>query len=152
MRTARALAVLAVVVTTAISACSSSTESTTSDTGSTASEAPSTTTGTTAGRTLRHLLDGSAITQDDSGRPLAITHNDRAELRLSGDYKWSEPQIAGPGELIPVTPPDDVGYVAWELVASAPGNLVISATGIPDCDDCDLEDLAFAASITVRRP
>lgn len=152
MRTARSLAVLAVVVTATISACSSSTESTTSAAGPTTSEAPSTTTGTTAGQVLRHLRHGSVITEDDSGRPLAITHGDRAELRLSSNYTWSKPLIAGPGELVSAASGDDVGYVAWELVTSAPGNLILSAEGTPACDDCNLDDLAFAVSIAVRRP
>ena len=151
MRTARALAIFAVVVTTGISACTNSTESATSDAVPTTSKAPSTTTGTTAGQTLRHLRNGEIFTEDDSGRPLAITHGDRAELRLSSEYTWNEPVVAGPGELVSLESADDAGYIAWELTTSAPGNLVISTTGVPACDDCNLEDLAFAVSITVRR-
>jgi len=153
MRTFRALVVLALVAT-GFSACADATDTTTSDAAPTTSEAPPTTSDTTARLTYRHLLDGSAITQDDTDRDLAITHGTRAELRLRDDYTWSEPEIAGPGELVPVTPPDDAGYVAWELVTSGPGNLVISATGTPDCGDadCSQEDLPFAVSIAVRQP
>lgn len=153
MRTSTALTVLALVVG-GVSACADTTETTTSDLATTVPQAPPVASTTTAHQTLRHLLDGSVITIDDSNRDLAITHGSRAELRLSQDYTWTGPRIAGPGELVPVTPPDDAGYVAWELITSGPGNLVISATGVPICSDgeCSEEDRAFAVSIAVRQP
>lgn len=152
MRTATALTVLALVVG-GVSACADNTVTTSSDLATTVSVAPQATSTRAPRQTLRHVLDGGVISLDDSNRDLAITQGSRAELRLSDDYTWTVPQIAGPGELIPVTPPDDADYVAWELVTSGPGNLVISATGVPDCGDeeCREEDLAFAVSIAVRR-
>lgn len=152
MRTARVIAGLAFAVA-AISACGTSTSTTSSPAAPATPAPPPTTAATTAGQTLRHLRPGAAITQDDSSRDFAITDGDRAELRLSDEYTWTEPQIAGPAELQPITPPDDGGYVAWELVTLGPGNLIISATGTPNCDegDCNLEEFAFAVSIAVRR-
>ncbi len=154
MRTHVPIALIAVVLATAITACAGSTSDATVGNGATTSQAPPTSAGTTAGQTLTHLRDGSTITQDDSTRNFAITHGDSAELRLSHDYSWTDPQIAGPGELKPVTARDDAGYTAWELVTSGPGNLVISASGVPDCEtgDCTLDDIDFTVSIAVRRP
>jgi len=153
MRPSTALIVLVLVVW-AISACADTTATTTSAPTTTVSEDPPAASTTTARQTLRHLLDGSAITMEDSNRDLAITHGSRAEIRLSQDYAWSDPQIAGPGELVPVTPPDDAGYVAWELITSGPGNLVISATGVPNCGvgECGEEDIEFSVSIAIRQP
>ncbi len=153
MRTPRPVALMTIVLATAITACGGSTSEAT-DAGATTSQAPPTSAGTTAGQTLTHLRDGSTMTQDDSARTFAITHGDSAELRLSHDYSWTDPQVAGPGELLPVTAPEDAGYTAWELVTSGPGNLVISASGAPDCEsgDCNLDNIDFTVSIAVRRP
>ncbi len=152
MRTARALAMLALVAA-GISGCADSTIPPTSAPATTTSRLPTTTPATTA-REYRHLLDGSAITLDDLNRDLAITLGDRAELRLSRDYDWTDPLVVGPAELAAITPPDDAGYVAWELITADSGNLIISATGVPDCesDDCNQAEMDFAISIVVRRP
>lgn len=153
MRTTRALAMLALVAA-GISGCTESASPTTAEPATTTSAAPATTSGTTARQDYRHLLDGSAITLDDLNRDLAITLGDRAELHLSHDYTWTDPLVAGPAELTAITPPDDAGYVAWELLTSGPGNLIISATGVPNCDgtDCNQDHLDFAISVVVRRP
>jgi hypothetical protein len=137
-----------------ISACADSGTPTTSAPATTTSELPTTTSGTTAAQDYRHLRDGSAITLDDLTRDLAITLGDRAELHLSRDYAWTDPLIVGPAELAAITPPDDAAYVAWELTTSDAGNLIISTTGTPSCeeDDCDQTELDFAISIVVRRP
>ena len=150
----RTVALMTVVLVAAITACGGSTSDTTAGAGAPTSQAPPIGAETTAGQTLTHLRDGSTITQDDSTRNFAITHGDSAELRLSHDYRWSDPQVAGPGELVPVTARDDAGYTAWELVTSGPGNLVISASGIPDCEkgDCNLDNIDVTISIAVRRP
>lgn len=153
MRTTSAFAVV-ILAATAISACSDSTSPAPSEPATTTSEVPVATSGTTALRTYRHLLDGSAITLDDLNRDLAITQGTRAELHLNSDYSWTDPLVVGPAELVSIIPPDDAGYVAWELITSDPGNLIISATGVPNCDgdDCSQDHLDFAISIVVRRP
>lgn len=106
---------------------------------------------TTSGvQTLDHLRDGTVITEAAAGRRFAISLGDRAELRLSTDYAWTEPALAGPGELLPLDP--GPGYLAWELVPNAQGSLVISATGTPDCGDgCNLQALELAISVAVRQ-
>jgi hypothetical protein len=154
MRTPRALSALALVIAVGIGSCGDPTAGTTSPAVPTMSAAPSTSASTTAGQSLVHLRDGAVITQDDSNRNFAITHGDRAELRLSNDYAWTDPQLAGPGEVAQVTPPEDADYLVWDLVTSGPGNLIITATGVPVCDsgNCNQEDLSFAVSIAVRRP
>ena len=121
----------------------------TRDTATTVTTAQPTTSGV---QTLNHLRDGDIFTEADADGRFAISLGDRAELRLSNDHTWTAPALVGPGELAALHADPNAGYSAWELVPSAQGSIVISATGTPDCaPDCDLEPIDFAVSISVRQ-
>ncbi|MCP3973831.1 MAG: hypothetical protein GY720_04995 [bacterium] len=94
------------------------------------------------------LGDGSTITQDDSGQMFFTTAASRLQLQLSNDWLWSEPTINRPHQLIAINFVTDPGYSAWDILINEPGDVVVEASGMQVCDDC--ESLEFSVVITAQ--
>lgn len=93
------------------------------------------------------------ITEADSGGTVELPVGGETNLRLSSDYVWSEPAVRGSVvALARVDYLQDPGFSEWVVMAQAPGEATIAATGEPACagqEGCDETPLAFQVTIIV---
>lgn len=74
----------------------------------------------------------AVLTQDDTGRTVALPLGDTAQLRLSGRWREATPTLQGTAiVLVPVDYESDPGFGAWDIRAAAPGEAVLHTTGGP---------------------
>jgi hypothetical protein len=94
-----------------------------------------------------------AISEADTGKTVALPLGGETNLRLTSDYAWEEPVVAG--EAVVLTRVDyiqDPGFREWVVTAAAPGEATITAHGEPACagqDGCADAPLDFTVRITV---
>ncbi|HXV57217.1 MAG TPA: protease inhibitor I42 family protein [Gaiellaceae bacterium] len=95
----------------------------------------------------------AAITEADSGETVALPLGGETNLRLTSEYVWEEPVVAG--DAVTLTRVDyvqDPGFREWVVTAAAPGEATITAQGEPACvgqDGCADAPLDFTVRITV---
>jgi hypothetical protein len=90
------------------------------------------------------------ITQAQSGKTFRLAKGDRATLRLSGRWGWSEPKVSSRAiELTPILFFRDPGYSEWQVTARARGKATIRSFGKPGCTGCGLGTRSFRVTITV---
>lgn len=74
----------------------------------------------------------AVLTQDDTGRTVALPLGDTTQLRLSGRWREATPTVDGTAiVLVPVAYESDPGFGAWDIRAAGPGEAVLHTTGAP---------------------
>jgi hypothetical protein len=72
------------------------------------------------------------ITARDHGKTFTLAPGAGTSLRLSGDYDWSEPAVAGDAvALARVDYFQDPGFSEWAIEAVSAGTATIAARGTP---------------------
>lgn len=74
----------------------------------------------------------AVLTQDDTGRTVALRLGDTTQLRLSGRWRAATPTVDGTAiALVPVEYETDPGFRAWDVRAAEAGEAVLHTTGQP---------------------
>ena len=140
------VAVLALVLLPMLAACAG-------DEGSSPAEEPSGS--TSADATPPPRRSPQVLTEADSGATIALPTGGETNLRLSSDWVWEEPVVDGDAvQLAIVNYLQDPGFSEWVVMAVAPGEATITATGTAACagqDGCADGPQDFQVRITVEQ-
>jgi hypothetical protein len=89
------------------------------------------------------------ITQAHTGKTFRLAVGRELTLRLSGRWRWSEPQAGRGVDLTAVEYFVDPGYQEWRLAAHVRGRVTITANGTPACTACDRPHRRFQLTLVV---
>ena len=95
------------------------------------------------------------LTEADSGAAIGLPTGGETSLRLSSDWVWEEPVVDGDAvQLVTVNYLQDPGFSEWVVMAVAPGEATITASGRAACageDGCADGPQDFQVTITVAQ-